>query len=374
MMRRLPVPAVDLLLALLCLTLAWAELLVWDEWSAESRVIQAVGVTVICSTLAIRRRFPLGTVGVAAGASLLMLVGDQPPQILGVGLAAMVISYSFAAALDGAPLLAAVALFATTWLVRDIVDPNLNGGDIVIDGVFFGMPFVVGRVVRRRERQVELVSRVAGERTDDAIRQERARIARELHDVIAHGMSVMVVQADAARHGLAPEDVEMRATLTEIERTGRESLREMRRLLGLLREGDESGAAFAPQPGMTRVDALVQSVRQAGLPVDLRVSGEARPLSPGVDIAAYRIVQEALTNALRHAGPARATVEIGYGERELTLRIEDSGRANGTTGGPGGNGLVGMRERARLYGGSFQAGRGQGGFVVAASLPLETPR
>ena len=375
MMRRLPVPAVDILIGIVCLALAWAELLVWHEWSSGPRVVQAAGITIACSSLAIRRRFPFATVVVAAGGSLLTVVGGVPPQILGVGLAAMMISYSFAAALDGAALLAAVALFTTTWLIRDIVDPHLNGFDIAIDGVFvFGMPFVVGRVMRRRERQVDLVSRVADDRTDDAIRRERARIARELHDVIAHGMSVMVVQADAARHGLDPADEETRAALTEIERTGRESLREMRRLLGLLRDGDESAAALQPQPGMTRVDALVQSVRQAGLPVDLRISGEARPLPPGVDIAAYRIVQEALTNALRHAGPARATVEIGYDAREITLRIEDTGRANGSARGPGGNGLVGMRERALLYGGSFDAGRGPDGFVVAASLPLEAPR
>ena len=374
MTRRLPVPAVDILLACLCLALAWAELLVWDEWSPESEVIQAAGVTIVCSSLAIRRRFPLATVAIAACGSLITLVGGVPPQILGVGLAAMVISYSLAAALDGARLVAAVALFAVTWLIRDIVDPHLNGGDIAIDGVFFTMPFIVGRVVRRRERQVELMSRVADDRTGDAIRQERARIARELHDVIAHGMSVMVVQADAARHGLDPADRETRAALTEIERTGRESLREMRRLLGLLRDGDQSAAALQPQPGMTGMDALVQSVRQAGLPVDLRISGEARPLPPGVDVAAYRIVQEALTNALRHAGPARATVDIGYDDRAITLRIEDTGRANGSARGAGGNGLVGMRERALVFGGSFDAGRGPDGFVVAASLPLEATR
>jgi signal transduction histidine kinase len=373
-MRRLPVPAVDILVALLCLALAWAELLVWNEWSPESRVLQAGGVTVVCSSLAIRRRFPFATVAVAAFGSLITLVGGVPPQILGVGLAAMVISYSFAAALDDARLFAAATMFMATWLIRDIVDPQLNGGDIAIDGVFFGMPFIVGRVVRRRERQVELVSRVAEDRTDDAIRQERARIARELHDVIAHGMSVMVVQADAARHGLAAADQETHAALAEIERTGRESLREMRRLVGLLRDGDESAAALQPQPGLTRVDALVQSIRQAGLPVELRVSGEVRPLPPGVDIAAYRIVQEALTNALRHAGPARATVDIGYDDRQITLRIEDTGRANGATRGAGGNGLVGMRERALLYGGSFDAGRAPDGFVVSASLPLEATR
>ena len=188
-------PAVDILIGIVCLALAWAELLVWHEWSSGPRVVQAAGITIACSSLVIRRRFPFATVVVAAGGSLLTVVGGVPPQILGVGLAAMMISYSFAAALDGAALLAAVALFTTTWLIRDIVDPHLNGFDIAIDGVFvFGMPFVVGRVMRRRERQVDLVSRVADDRTDDAIRQERARIARELHDVIAHGMSVMVVR------------------------------------------------------------------------------------------------------------------------------------------------------------------------------------
>lgn len=373
-MRRLPVPAVDILLASLGLALAWAELLVWHEWSTESRPLQAACVTIVCAALAIRRRLPLATVAVAASATMLMVAGGAPPQIFGVGLAAMLIAYSFAAALEGARLFAAVVLFAVSWLARDIVDPELNGVDIAIDGLFFAMPFLVGRVVRRRERQVELVSQVAGDRTDDAVRRERARIARELHDVIAHGMSVMVVQADAARHGLDPADTDTRAALTEIERAGRESLREMRRLLGLLRDGDDSAAALQPQPGMTTVNALVQSVRQAGLPVELRISGEARPLPPGVDIAAYRIVQEALTNALRHAGPARATVEIAYDDREITLRIEDTGCVNGAANGRAGNGLVGMRERALLYGGSFAAGREQGGFVVAASLPLEAPR
>jgi signal transduction histidine kinase len=375
-MRRLPVPLLDVVLAFLCLALAWAELLVLDEWSTESKAIQAAGVTIVCGALVIRRRFPLATVAVAACGSLFMVVGGVPPQILGVGLAAMVISYSFAAALDGAALITAAALFATTWLLRDIVDPNLNGGDIVIDGIFFGMPFIVGRVVRRRERQVEQVAQVADDRTSDAIRRERERIARELHDVIAHGMSVMVVQADAARHGLTPEDDETRSALLQIERTGRESLREMRRLLGML--GDDMGnaddATLAPQPGMKGVEALVQSIRQAGLPVDLRVEGEPVPLSPGIDLAAYRIVQEALTNALRHAGPARAKVEIGYGNRELTLRIEDTGRGNDTAANNGGKGVVGMRERARLYGGSLDAGRGTTGFIVSASLPLEMPR
>lgn len=372
-MRRLPVPAVDLLLSAAFLAAAWAELLVWDEWSGEPRVVQAVGMSMVCAALAIRRTHPLAAVVVVACGTLVAVVPGEPPEIFSAGIAGMVIAYSCAAALDGRSLVAATTILAATLIVRDIVDPDLNGADIGIDGVFYAMAWAVGRVMRRRERRTELVAQVADDRAGDLVREERARIARELHDVIAHGMSVMVVQADAARHGVAPGDEETRAALAEIERTGRESLREMRRLLGLLRDGDEDPAALTPQPGLGSLEALVQSVRQAGLPVDLRVSGDSRPLSPGVDVAAYRIVQEALTNALRHAGPARATVEIGYGSREVTLRIEDTGRGAGETG-SGGHGLVGMRERALLYGGSFTARRERQGFVVAAALPLETPR
>lgn len=246
----------------------------------------------------------------------------------------------------------------------------------MIELLFYAMGAAAGRIVRVRERKVEHVARAADDRAHDAVRQERQRIARELHDVIAHAMSVIVVQADSARHGLAPGDDETRSALTAIEASGRESLREMRRLLGLLRDddGETGGAELGPQAGMKSLDALVRSVRQAGLPVDLEVDGDPKPLSPGIDLAAYRIVQEALTNSLRHAGPARARVEIGYGEREITLRIEDTGRGNGSASDQGGNGIVGMRERARLYGGSFDAARMAGGFVVSASLPLETPR
>ena len=307
---------------------------------------------------------------------MLLAVGGDPPQLLAAGLAGMLLAYTIAAELDGRELLAAAMILAAGVVLRDIADPALNGFDIAIDGVFFSAPFAVGRIVRRRQRQLELVSSVAADLEQDAVRRERERIARELHDVIAHGMSVMVVQADAARHGLAAGDEETRAALVEIERTGRESLREMRRLLGLLRDDsqEEATAALAPQAGLKSLDALARSVRQAGLPVDVEVSGEPKPLSPGIDLAAYRIVQEALTNVIRHAGPARARVEVEYGDTEIDLRISDTGRSAQPADGSGGRGLVGMRERARLYGGTFAAGPGPTGFVVAATLPLETPR
>lgn len=370
MARRLPVPAVDLILAVIALALALAELFVWNEWSTEPRAVQIVGVAVICCALAFRRAAPLVASAVALVGVVVLAVGGDPPQLLAAGIAGVVIAYAVAAELDGRELLAAAGLLAGAVVVRDIADPALNGFDIAIDLLFFVGAFAVGRVVRRRQKQVELVSVVAADLQEDAVRRERERIARELHDVIAHGMSVMVVQADAARHGLPPGDDATRAALEQIERTGRDSLREMRRLLGLLRDDDAAGAALEPQPGLAGVDALVTSVRQAGLPVELRVVGEAVPLSPGVDVAAYRILQEALTNALRHAGPARATVEIAYGENAVSLKVEDTGRENGSASG-GGRGLVGMRERVRLYGGSLDVGPCPRGFAVFATLPLE---
>ena len=304
-----------------------------------------------------------------------MVLSGGVPELLAVALAAMLLAYTCAATLDNRQLLAAIVMLVAAVVIKDLDDPKQGGWDVAIDQLFVLMALAVGRVVWRRERKVEHVARVAGERTQDAIRHERQRIARELHDVIAHGMSVMVVQADAARHGLAPGADETRTALTEIERTGRESLREMRRLLGLLRDanGDTDGTTVEPQAGMRSIEALVHSVRQAGLPVDLQIEGTPKPLPPGIDLAAYRIVQEALTNALRHAGPARAKVEIVYGEREIDLRIEDTGRGKGVTPGQDGNGIIGMRERAYLYGGSFDAAPHSDGFVVSASLPLETP-
>ena len=377
MARRLPVPVLDLTLAALALGLMLAELLVWNEWSGESHALQVVGGAVACSSLALRRTAPLAAVALVVCATFLLVAGGDPPQLLAAGITGLLLSYTIAAELDGRPLVVATAGIAFAIVTRDVVDPELNGFDIVIDLLVFAAPWAVGRVVRRRDRKVEHVARLADDRTRDAIRGERDRIARELHDVIAHGMSVMVIQADAARHELEPGEVVADAALAEIERTGRESLREMRRLLDLLRADDtpESAADLMPQPGLAGVEALARSVGQAGLPVDLHIEGQPRLLSPGIDLTAYRIVQEALTNALRHAGPARATVVIGYTDRGLSLHVEDDGRSGGALNGAesGGNGLVGMRERVRLYGGTLSAAPGPRGFVVAATLPFETP-
>jgi signal transduction histidine kinase len=202
-----------------------------------------------------------------------------------------------------------------------------------------------------------------------AVAEERQRIARELHDVVAHSVSVMTVQAGAVRRLLLPEQERERLALEAVEATGREALTEMRRLVGLLRK-EGAMPEFAPQPSMRAVDVLVGTVREAGLPVELAVEGDPTELPPGVDLSAYRVIQEALTNALKYAGPANAWVTVRWKASELELEIANDGRSE-PGGDGGGHGLDGLRERVALVGGSIESGpRDGGGFVVKAHLPL----
>jgi len=241
-----------------------------------------------------------------------------------------------------------------------------DAGDTAPAWIFLAVAFAAGRVAQRRER---LAAVFADLRAREAVADERSRIARELHDVIAHDVSVMVVQAQGAARVLEGDQPEVRAALAAIENTGREAVDEMRRLLGVLRRSDEE-MAFAPQPSLTALDALMTAVREAGLPVALEIVGDPVALPPGVDLSAYRIVQEALTNALKHAGPARARVVVRYADDAVELEVSDDGA--GVAGAPGtGHGLVGMRERVALYGGDLQAGRlREGGWTLRARLPL----
>jgi signal transduction histidine kinase len=235
--------------------------------------------------------------------------------------------------------------------------------------VVLAVMLLVRRVVGDRERRVELAERERDLAAREAVAGERARIARELHDVVAHSVSVIVVQAQAGPRLLA-EPAQVRDVFHSIETTGREALDELRRLLGVLRARDEQ-LPVGPQPGLDALQPLIQQLREAGLRVELRVEGEPVRLPPGIDLSAYRIVQEALTNTLKHAGPAEAEVIVRYHHSTLELEILDNGtgapaRVNGS-----GHGLVGMRERVALYGGSLEAGARNGhGFGVRARLPL----
>jgi len=219
----------------------------------------------------------------------------------------------------------------------------------------------------RDELQVKLeAARTAA--AQRAVAEERARIARELHDVIAHSVSVMTVQAGAVRRLLQPGQERERLALEAIESTGREALTEMRRLVGLLRR-QGTMPDFSPQPSMRAVDVLVGTIREAGLPVELAVEGEPRELAPGVDLAAYRVIQEALTNALKYAGPARAWVTVRWREDEIEVEIANDGSSEAAGDGAG-HGLIGLRERVALVGGTIESGpRAGGGFVVTARLP-----
>jgi signal transduction histidine kinase len=255
--------------------------------------------------------------------------------------------------------------------------------------VIFALSWVIGDRLRTRrayyaqlEERAERLHREREAQSKAAVAAERARIARELHDVVAHNVSVMVVQADGAAYVLDAAPDQAKQALETISSTGRQALAEMRRLLGLLRAGDDAGGEYVPQPGVDQLADLIDQVRGAGLPVRFEVAGHARPLSSGVELTAYRIVQEALTNVRKHGGDgASASVLLGFGDAALDLLIEDDGRGGrddlyeqGGRDGLG-QGLIGMRERIGMVGGTLIAGpRPGGGFRISAVLPLLTGR
>jgi len=257
--------------------------------------------------------------------------------------------------------------------------PNSSSGDYVFLVIVFSAAWLVGRALATRaqqthelELQVREAERARAGIAEHAAAEERARIAGELHDVVAHSVSVMVVQASGVRTLLTSEQHREREALLSVEQIGRQALHEMRRMLGVMRSGEERPAAvLAPQPGLDHLDRLISQIQEAGLPVTLHVEGTRPTLSPGVDLSAYRIVQEGLTNALKHAKGAHAEVTVRYAPEGLDLEVADDGPgiANGDA---TGHGLVGMRERVALYGGTLEAGpRPGGGFALRAHLPVE---
>ncbi|MGH9224003.1 MAG: sensor histidine kinase [Acidimicrobiales bacterium] len=300
------------------------------------------------------------------------------------GLSVIIVLYTMAAHCDRRRSLAAATLSAAGLFVVLATTPTkVEVADVVASYVVFAAAWILGDNVRVRrayvvelEDRTERLERQKAEQARRAVATERGRIARELHDVIAHHVSVMVVQAGGARRVLDRRPDQAREALQSIETTGRQALSEMRRLLGVLRADEDltgTGDGRAPQPGVAALDVLVDQLREAGLPVDLRVEGEPRPLDSGVDLSAYRIVQEALTNTLKHAGPAEAHVVVRYGAGDVELEITDDGRGGGADSGNGaadGHGLVGMKERVSLFGGELRAGpRPGGGYLVRARLP-----
>lgn len=269
----------------------------------------------------------------------------------------------------------AYLLAFTVWVVLRF--PDNGAEDALWISAFLIAAWLTGFAVRHQAQQTQRLRELAAQLkaqqdrfAEEAVEAERARIARELHDVVAHHVSVMTVQAGAVRRLLKSGQEREREALRSVEETGRKALTEMRRLLDVLKH-EEAPAPLAPQPGMGTLDSLLDQVREAGLPVELTTEGEPIELPPGVDLSAYRIIQEALTNTLRHAGPAHAWVVVRYGGGTVELEIANDGRNDLNN--VDGHGLVGMKERVAVYGGELESGpRPGGGFAVRARLPIGT--
>ena len=336
--------------------------------------------------LAWRRRHPLAVSLVTGLATAGYGLAPYPDLAMPVPVGGLVGMYSVAA--WGSRRAALVAGGVAAAVVAVVMSLPRTDADLV-DAAFASLGLAGAWVLGDRARVQRALAaelsdravRLEREREGEARRavaSERARIARELHDVVAHHVSMMVVQAEAGPLAVERDPARAAGVFEAIAATGRQALVEMRRLLGVLR-GDGQAPSLAPQPGLDQVPSLVEQVGRAGLEVELVVEGEKAPLPAGVELSAYRIVQEALTNAVRHAGPGRARVLVRYGERDLELTVRDEGGGGGAApaGGPpsrSGQGLVGMRERVSLFGGELHAGPGpDGGFTVAARLPLGAP-
>jgi signal transduction histidine kinase len=346
------------------------ELEIWlGSNQPHHKVALAIACPLLTGAIAVRRRYPF-VVGTGAA-----LWGVVTSTFFPANLATVLIAWPcclYALAVWTAPLQFAVGLGL---YIGGVLVSLPFGVHSVADSVEFLLIstvviLLVRRVIRDRERRADIAERERDLASREAVVEERARIARELHDAIAHNVSMMVVQAGAERRVLDDDDDRStRDVLATIEQIGRGALTEMRRLVGMLRS--DADDPLAPQPGLDDLPTLVTQVREAGLPVDLHVEGERRELPVGIELSAYRIVQEALTNALKHAGNARASVHVRYGPDSLELEIVDDGAGGPSRAASGGHGLVGMRERVALYGGRLDAGRrASGGFTVRALLPI----
>jgi signal transduction histidine kinase len=290
--------------------------------------------------------------------------GNHQTLILALALASFTAGYELPPARAWIAPAMLVAGILVAWLVL-----GQAASDAGVAALIYGGPWLAGQALRARGRRLVELTEHAARVEQEAIEAERNRIARELHDVVSHSISVIAIQAQAVRRRLGPEQEREAADLRVVETTARQAMGEMRRLLGVLR-ADGERLPLAPQPGLDQLPRLVESARATGLRVELAVDGTAVPLSPGIDLAAYRIVQEALTNALKHAHASTVTVHVRYRGRDLELVVEDDGVGmNGTPG--GGHGLYGMRERVALYGGTFELGGSDRGFRVRAQLPFE---
>ncbi|MGP9022370.1 sensor histidine kinase [Streptomyces sp. BR1] len=328
----------------------------------------AVIINMAC---AFRSRAPVGVCAfVIAMWTLYISLGNWP--VVG-SYGALIAGYTVAATRPARVSISCTAVFAAVWVFAGFRTGSDAMPSVVVQAL--AVPAVLwrfGRVARRSTKLADQLAKEQEARAKREVAEERGRIARELHDIIAHHMSVISVQSGLARFVFESDPPTARGALGTISATSQEALEELRRMLHLLRAEDVDGEPSDPMPGLSRLSDMVERLRVGGLPVELRVEGEARPLAPGVDLCAYRVVQEALTNVLKHAPGARTTVEVCYERNHVALAV-----VNDTTGANpvrnrsgGGHGLIGMRERAKLYGGTISTGpRSEGGFAVRLLLP-----
>jgi signal transduction histidine kinase len=397
--RRLPASAwvFDSVLALAAAGIGTALFVSEPMASGLPRGTVAVGYGLVLLhtlPLAARRRFPLAVLVTSVASGLVFAtLGLLPPIALGPAI--LVAIYSVAAYGDRWVSLAGLAVAELGWAAVQLTPGRavpLTPGrfEALLASVGYALIFAAAWLLgyfahnyrayaaRLEERTAEL-EQAREELARRAVTEERLRLARELHDVVAHSMSVIAVQSGVGAHVADTQPEEVGKALAAIETTSRSALTELRRLLGVLRQDSEPPGSLAPVPGLGDLDSLLAELAKAGLAVQLRVEGTPSPLPTGVELSAYRIVQEALTNVVKHAGPARAQVMIRYRDRDLMVEVTDDGRGAEVVAGDGragtGHGLIGMRERVAAFGGDLEVGpRPGGGFGVAARLPLAADR
>jgi signal transduction histidine kinase len=369
-------PLVDALIAAVFVAMTVAEGLFSSLVTNPVQHVVVAGLGM--AALAWRRRASLVVAAVVVGSNVV----SNPQGEFTTLLSLVLVSFTVGAENDPPLNYLGLGIVFVPFMVVSIVEA-FEPSDLAAGLVFFAGPWAVGAILRGRiasaEEAVARAEQLERNRELEAAKaaaEERTRIARELHDIVSHSISVVTIQTQAVRRRLGPEHAAEAADLAAVERTAREALAEMRRLFGVLRTEGEQPLALAPQPGLSELDRLVRQVGSGDMHVDLHVEGDPVPLSPGVDLAAYRIAQEGLTNALRHAHATRADVLVRYAPGRLDVEVEDNGRglgraaANGTPG--SGHGLLGIRERVALYGGTVDlVPSSSGGVRLAVSLPLK---
>lgn len=369
-LRRIPADVQDAALALVLVAGAEAEVVIRGVTDPATLVLVAVGGLALLA----RRRAPWVMVGVLLFALLArtLIVGGQDSDV--VALAAVVVAYAIGAHMTGHASLLALVVLTLGWIVDQVLGPGFTAGLVPGSILLFGFPWLAGRALTtHRLLTRELQARTAQlenereERARLAVVEERSRLAVQINQVVTRGIAAMVGHADRGRAALDGDRVAVEEALREVERDGRDALGEMRRLLGVLRtDGDE---ALAPQPSLADIDRLVQRARSAGMRVAVSVEGDPRPLPTGIDVSAYRIVQEAIRNADEQRD-ASIRLTVRYGDRELRLEVAGASRDGAL---PALNEhWIAIRERVALYGGALMTDRANsGGYILAARLPLE---